>query len=132
MMIPREVAEVMAKWWGEKVSGKVVHDNGDKSFPSSFAGVLADSMATPITDEAKKIFVDALTEEIASGKKFVDCIGCDYHPDKILADAATKAGIKEFNFPWKTYMYVGHDPCANIVVTVREGYGSSPEDIYPV
>lgn len=132
MMISREVAEVMAKWWGEKVSGKIVHDNGDKSFHSSFAGALADSMATQITDEAKKIFIDALIEEIVSGEKFVNCIGCDYHPDKILADAAIKAGINEFNFPWKTYMYIGHDPCGNIIVTVREGYGSPPEDIYPV
>ena len=132
MMIPKEVAEVMAKWWGEKVSSKVIHDNGDRSFSSSIAGALADSMATQITDETKKIFIDSLTEEIVSGEKFVDCIGCDYHPDKILADAAIKAGIKEFNFPWKTYMYVGHDPCGSIIVTVREGYGSSPEDIYPV
>ena len=132
-VITKEVAEVMAKWWADKVTGKTVHDNGDNSFASMFAGALADDMVKQVTDVNKQKFIEALAKNIIEFPYMESsCIGCDYHPDRILSEAAKKAGISEFNFPWKTYMSVGCDPTGNFIITVREGYGAPPVDIYPI
>ena len=53
-------------------------------------------------------------------------LGVDYGPDKILAEAASSAGLK-MEFPYKTMMWV-HDE----YISVRYGYGADIVNHYPL
>lgn len=139
MEVTREMAHIMAAWWGEKISGHGArHDNGDhNNLASVFAGILADTM-TEYADESKiNKFVDILTEKILDevkekGRLSSWYLGCDYAPSEFLSEAAKEAGIKSDNFPWKTLMAIHENKDGETIVEVRNGYGASWEQIYPV
>lgn len=126
-----EMCNTAAKWWGNKIRGfGSRHDNGDREETGGLAGLLADLMNEPITDEItikfEKILEQKLIEEQKAGRKFL-WFGCDYSPDKILADSAKEAGVPLSNFPWKTRMHVEfEDEC----VLVADGYRAQWETIY--
>ena len=129
--IPKEVAEVTAKWWADKISGDVKFDNGDTSFGGLMCAAMAKTLVKSVTDEQKKTFVDKLTEIIL--KNQFDCVSVDYHPDGQLKEAAEAAGINENNFPWKTVTWMLYDKeTDSFRVVVREGYCADSQQIYPV
>lgn len=120
--ITEPVARIAAKWWGSKISGcGSRHDNGDISFGSIYAGMIADMCAEEANDEKVNRFIDFLAESIMgrnkeSGREIM--LDCDYNPCTMLRDCAEKAEINKNNFPWKTSMRISPDK-----IYVKEGYG---------
>lgn len=108
MNIPREAAVAMANWWGDCITSNTVHDNGDRSMTGIMSGLLADNLNEVVTEEMRRKFVEILIDkilELQSPHGNYE-LRCDYAPSYFLAEAAKKAGISSWNFPWKTSMQV--------------------------
>lgn len=122
------------KWWVDKLKAKPHHSNGDNSPASIFACALADMGADPLRDDQLKLFAEELTTQIGEYMAkyigmYVD-ISCDYGPGFLLRNAAQKAGIKDMNFPFKTYLSI-RKRGDEYVVGVRDGYGAPLEELAP-
>lgn len=129
--ITKEVAEVAAKWWADKICGDVKFDNGDDSMNGLFCMVMAKSLVKPVTEEQKNSFIENLAESIVKEQR--DLLDVDYHPDRLLSEAAQAAGISGNNFPWKTVMWIVEDEeTKEIKILVKAGYGAEQKQIYPV
>lgn len=127
-MFSKELIEAAVNWWSERVTGKYTHDNGDRSETSIFAGLLADCVIEPVSNQDMiKQYKESLTKHIlkASGNSNNLCLSCDYSPDYILATAAKEAGISLHNYPWKTSMILSEKE-----IKVSEGYGQPYWTIY--
>lgn len=120
----RETAIKAAKWWSGKLKCSS-HSNGDDSFASFMAGVMADHLADKesVSEEQLTMFETYLIDDIIKCDSII--LRCDYDPDIKLAEAAEKAGIDCMKFPWKTSMYIDHDK-----ISVCDGYGAAREVIY--
>ena len=127
--ITEPVARIAARWWGSKIEGHGSrHDNGDITFGSIYAGMLADMSTEEADDEKVNRFIDFLAESIVernkeSGREVT--LDCDYHPCTMLLDCAEKAEINKNNFPWKTSMRISPDK-----IVVSNGYGQPWEVIW--
>lgn len=102
-----------------------MHSNGDNSFTSVTACLLADMGRQNITpnqaDTFKKALAKRMAEYAESGMFNHFSIMCDYGPCRMLADAANEAGISTANFPFKTTMFLTEKDG----IMVRDGYGAS-------
>lgn len=118
-----------AKWWADQLRSPAKLDNGDESL----SGAMTFALATMLQESERKGLqndkIDAFEKELAimlqtKGDKFI--LGVDYHPDKILHDAGTAAGLDlgMTGLPWKTVMWID-----NNTVTVKCGYGAQIEEI---
>lgn len=115
----REIAMKAAAWWGNRLKGNIHHDNGSNDEGSIVAGMLADMMTEPLSDDTIEKFKKILVEKIlAENSEMVD-LYVDYHPDSLLAEAAMEAGIDEMSFPWKTGVRISSG-----TVRVSDGYGT--------
>jgi len=47
--IPNEAINAAAEWWTKRISGQTIHNNGDPTFGSVFAGMLAGLMVVKST-----------------------------------------------------------------------------------
>ena len=104
-IIPRKDALLAAKWWANKISRNPRHDNGANDMGNNLAGILADMMNEPVTEEQKEKFISALVERLIKVERpYQACMECDYAPNRILSESAKEAGISLNNFPWKTFM----------------------------
>lgn len=130
--------EAAVEWWAEQLAGPVVHDNGDIG-QSLFATGLAAGLPT-----LKAVQIETFKSELRKNLKahieavawkpedptfgaYGRSLGVDYHPDRLLADAAEAAGIGApmLRFPCKTMMWVNPGQ-----VEVAKGYGARPVTIY--
>lgn len=125
--INEDLVEAAAEWWRQKVTSMARHDNGDDSDASIVAMLLSDLNAEPVPDNKAQKFKAALASAIAEelGRNQYVHLDVDYHPCVILANAASEAGISEFNLPYKTYMTITESS-----VSVRDGYDALEEVIY--
>ncbi len=128
IVVPGNIAAA-AEWWSKAIYSPTF-DNGDKSRNGDMASLLATllSASDPVTKDQAEAFKLALTELLM--EKMQTCLSfsiyVDYHPDQILVDAATRAGIRNTRcFPWKTYMSINSDR-----VEVSAGYGKPYETIW--
>ena len=119
-----------AEWWTKRISGQTIHNNGDNSFGSVFAGMLADQMVKPASDAQLQKFKNSLvmriSEKVSQGVNIV-YLRCDYAPCRELIESAKSANIPLDNFPWKTDMRIEND-----LIEVSDGYGMPWVDIWPV
>ena len=120
----RETAIKAAKWWSDKLKSNS-HSNGDDSFASVMAGIMADYLADKncVSEEQYGTFETCLIDRIIEYDRIV--LSCDYGPDPELAEAAERAGIDRGKFPWKTSMYINNDE-----ISVSDGYRARREVIY--
>lgn len=120
----RETAIKAAKWWSGKLKSNS-HNNGNDSFASVMAGIMADYLADKnhVSEEQFAAFETHLIDRIIGYDRIV--LSCDYGPDHELAEAAEKAGIDCTRFPWKTSMYINNDE-----ISVSDGYRARREVIY--
>lgn len=133
-MTKTHAIKTAAKWWADKLGRREPHSNGDNSTRSVFACLLADSGTKAITDEQMVLF----TEELERGiQNYMDkyphrhtFIGCDYGPDRVLGEAADKAGINYLNFPFKTNLLI-EQIGDGYTVKVSDGYARGYETIQP-
>jgi hypothetical protein len=128
----QEMANAAAKWWADKLRNGCHFDNGDSSETGAVSMLLglmlADTLAEKRTPEQVDAFEVALAQSIAQLDVWQECMGfgVDYHPDRILSDAANAAGIVvDGALPWKTHMNFMDGKA-----TVREGYGALPQVIF--
>lgn len=121
------IAKYAAKWWADKIGGNTIHDNGDDTFGSVLAGLLADSMIKKPSAEQLESYRVLLAKEILKvlEKRGTMSLSCDYSPDGILIEAAKTSGIELSNYPWKTNMRIDDNK-----IRVSEGYGAPYELIY--
>lgn len=121
----KEAIEKAANWWAERILEDRPHSNGDNSFTSVTACLLADMGRKNITPDQADMFKKALAKrmaEYAESRMFNHfSIMCDYGPCGMLIDAANEAGISAANFPFKTTMFVTEKDG----IMVRDGYGAS-------
>lgn len=133
-MTKTHAIKTAAKWWTDKLKRREPHSNGDNSTSSVFACLLADSGTKAITDNQLVLF----TEELERGiQNYMDkypyrhtFIGCDYGPDRVLGEAADKAGINYLNFPFKTNLLI-EQIGDGYTVKVSDGYGRGYETVLP-
>lgn len=121
------IAKYAAKWWADKIGGNAIHDNGDDTFGSVLAGLLADSMIKKPSVEQLESYRALLAKEILKvlEKRGAMSLSCDYSPDGILIEAAKASGIELANYPWKTNMRIDDNK-----IRVSEGYGAPYALIY--
>lgn len=128
--ISNEAINAAAEWWAKRISGKVVHDNGDNSFGSIFAGMLADTGVKLLSDAQLQKFKNSLvmriSEKVSQGVTVV-YLRCDYAPCRELSEPAKDADIPLDNFPWKTDMRIEND-----LIEVSDGYGMPWVQVWPV
>lgn len=124
-----KLIETAVEWWVKKVTEKAHHDNGDNSKDSSLAMLLADLGAEPVSDAKAEIFRNVLVELIIDSLDRMGMVSLDvdYNPCTILVEAAEKAEISEFNFPYKTSMII-----TETEVNVYDGYAAPKQTIYTV
>lgn len=124
MILAKEAIEKAVNWWAEKILEDRPHSNGDDSFTSITACLLADMGRQNITsdqaDTFKKALAKRMTEYAESGRFNHFSIMSDYGPCGMLIDAANEAGISAANFPFKTTMFVTEKDG----IMVRDGYGA--------
>ena len=150
-MNKEQAINTAVKWWSNKLKSKQNHSNGDGSFASLFACAIADRGMESVSDDQLVIFENELKASIEAdidtymvGKHFNSVgLGCDYNPSVGLKIAAKKAGISEFNFPYKTYMRIeipynkGFDINSDIdtiddfKVLVSDGYAQPYQSLNP-
>jgi len=124
----QEQIDAACDWWADRIV-EARHDNGD---PSGFAGFLADvaTMSAPEpTHYQLATFKAALASNIlvAPGNGFGIHIGSDYHPDEVIANAMTVAGIDHIRCPWKSGMWIKSDG----TVEAKCGYRAQPVQLCP-
>lgn len=128
--IPDAAINAAAEWWMERISGQTIHDNGDSTFGSVFAGMLADQMVKPASDAQLQKFKNNLVMRLSTladqGRESI-WMDCDYAPDMTLSAAAADADIPRDNFPWKVCMHVEPE-----CVLVSDGYAMPWVRIWPV
>jgi len=128
--IPTEAINAAAEWWMKRISGKVKHDNGDNSFGSVFAGLMADDLVKPASDAQLQKFKNNLVMRLSTlagqGRERI-WVDCDYSPDMVLSAAAVDADIPRDNFPWKVSMDIDSNG-----VEVKDGYGEPWVKIWPI
>ena len=128
--ISNEAINAAAEWWTKRISGQVIHDNGDHSFGSIFAGLLADDGVRLATEgqlqKFKNSLVMRLSEYAGQGRSNI-WLDCDYAPSMTLSAAAVDAGIPRDNFPWKVSMHIEPE-----TVEVKDGYGMPWVKVWPI
>lgn len=122
----REIAKLAATWWGEAVSNPKF-DNGDNGSSTVLVKLLASANTNYINTEKKEKFIYQLSKDIENtlAKEQKVVLSVDYHPCKLLYDAAIYADIPNSNFPWKTIMWITKNK-----VSVCYGYKAPEEFLY--
>lgn len=116
-----------AEWWARAVQAPT-YDNGDRSGMTGMLMTLVAAHQPDAQPQQAASFAEVLAPRLQAdldrmasfdGDPYI-CVGVDYGPEKILADAARDAGISTSKFPWKTMMWIRPDH-----VTVSAGYGAA-------
>mgnify|MGYP001559346407 CR=1 FL=1 len=120
----QETSAAAAKWWADKLRGPVIHDNGERMQSAMMTALQPD---VPVPDEKIDEFDYFLGTALSETDYNHITVGVDYGPDRILSEAAEKAGINlEFRLPIKTMMWITPEK-----VSVSEGYRAPEVQIYP-
>jgi len=122
----QEIAKIAATWWADQIANPKF-DNGDSSFTGFMCNHLANKLVKPVAKDMREAFIEALSSAIVTnleGRRVLP-FGVDYGPDRILSDAAKKAGMPENNFPWKTMMWVSKNH-----VSAALGYAAQETILY--
>ena len=128
--VPKEVAQIVAKWWADKICGNVKFDNGDPSETGLLCMGLASMCVKEVTEEQRQKFIDTLSGMLEE-KDYI-YLGVDYAPGRLLREAAEQCGISENNFPWKTSTVSQRDFKAEgdvYLVYASHGYRAEPQVI---
>lgn len=128
-----EFNQVAAKWFADKLRNISPENfnNGDivNSFGRKTAELTANlALEHQFSEKQIKKFEEELANFIAFSvrEKGKLILTVDYAPDSNLNRIASKCGIKQNFFPWKTTMKITADK-----VTVKSGLISPIEIIYP-
>jgi len=121
--------EAAAKWWSEQIciAGQDMGAREPTEIMTKMLGIALQARCQPTKDEAevfRKALIEILTKH-AEERDHLWPLGCDYNPDRMLGDAATRAGINHGAFPWKTMMWITAD-----VVKASRGYQVAPAVIW--
>lgn len=130
-----EMLQAAAQWWADQLTnpkfdnlGSTRGRNAKETRINDFASMLATvSAAKSQVDQAQlDSFKEAIVDAVNSAEWFDGCLYVDYGPDRLLSEAAARAGIDRSRFPWKsgTWMRDGQ-------VTAACGYGAPREIIFP-
>jgi hypothetical protein len=122
------VLDQAAAWWRAQLTApeETKFNNGDAATSRAARGLSALLPASVASPAQLEQFERLLREGLAamlSGTRTKLCVGVDYGPDKVLAEAAAGAGLQNARFPWKTLMWLSVDP-ENTYVEVSCGYGA--------
>lgn len=131
----KEMLEAAAQWWADRLVnpkfdnlGSTRGQNAEETRVNDFASMLAmvNAERSQVNQERLDAFKQAVVEAVNSAEWFDGCLYVDYGPDRLLSEAAAKAGIDSSRFPWKsgTWMQDGQ-------VTAACGYGAPREIIFP-
>lgn len=126
--LTQEQIDKASAWWAEAVCAPRFQgeEPGHETTAMVFGSFLARAAVKHVSNHQKLQFRQEVARALAAAdRRAVYYVGCDYHPDPLLADAAKKAGIPETNFPWKTSMWLKEDGA----VMVQSGYRGETIDL---
>jgi len=121
-------------WWSEKAFATPMNqNNGDNSSAGGFAFLLMNMISRDaqqsVSKEQIKKFEDKLTELLTLEKRRNPSnslqLHVDYHPDRILAEACSFAGINPMVLPCKSGTYIDN---SNHVMAKYQ-YGGSYQEL---
>ncbi len=123
-----EAVEITVKWWSEKSFQTAINqNNGDDSPAGGIVFLLQNMLSTKVradtTPEMIAKFEANLTENLMSvenDSRYKTELSVDYHPNKMLSDACTHAGIDASVLPCKSSTSISE---SNEVYTYYQ-YGS--------
>jgi hypothetical protein len=121
----------VVKFWSEKSFRTPLNqNNGDNSENGEISFLLMNQVAltaqSNVTDEKIKAFEDKLTELLLKSEPHERAwLDVDYHPCKMLSDAAQYAGLDDGCFPCKSSTHIGRDNIAQ----AKYQYGSQMVDL---
>lgn len=126
------LSEHASEWWVKKLQAPVF-DNGATDQANIMAQLLAtlNHKAEPAEKvlKFKETLKGIITKSLSSDRNslYGMSFGVDYHPDRILAEALSKAGIEDNMscLPWKTNMSI-----LDGKIEARSGYGAPREVVY--
>lgn len=140
MSILAHESEAAAQWWADELRHGALLDNGDdntttlvsllivkQEIPEDQIVHFQEVLAGLIRERLGPSAQESLERGDPAFGSYGRIISVDYHPDRILSEAADIAGIPVSisTFPWKTMMHVSVGS-----VTVAHGYGAPFESIY--
>lgn len=142
-MTQEQAINTVVNWWSNKLKQKSPHSNGDSGAASVFGCFLADINMRNISEHQLSTFEKELYKEIKSEieNRLIESrwhslsVGCDYDPCRMLSDAAKKADISTWNFPYKTWMSISienDDLNDGFQVRVSDGYRAEWVSLSPV
>ena len=107
------IKDIACEYWLKMLGGHVTHDNGDYSRNNELAMIMADLCASKNkpTQEQLDIFKKEFHIELDKEIEKYGSLGrvdlyCDYGPGLVLHNAAEKAGIDDFCFPFKMGIFL--------------------------
>lgn len=127
-----EQIKIAVEWWAEQLKDPTFKTLSDQERraeplqPAAFSEVMAERSAKrhPVTAGQLETFKTALAGSIEADDLRGWVLSVGYSPGRVLAEAATTAGIDNSRFPIKTIMWLH-----NGGVRVSLGYGTSPEQL---
>lgn len=132
-MTKEQAINTAVNWWANKLKARTPHSNGDSGRASIFACFLADTGMKHVTDEQLDIFKKELRKRIEDKVGKVEVwLGCDYNPTTDLRESAEAAGISEFNFPYKTDLYIRQSSKDEYTVRIYDGYAAPSVELHPI
>lgn len=122
-------AHAAARWWAEQLANPTFRTTSREEDLADLPGSLAEAAwerdvlhtladRHPVTPEQLENFAKALEESILANTDPNLRLSVDYHPSRVLAEAARVAGIHQSRFPLKTCLWLNRDG----TVTARLGY----------
>ena len=120
-----ERVKVAAAWWRKQLEAPKF-DNG-VVLHGMMAALASGPRPTPEQLDRFEVELAVLLTKETEDYDYCS-VGCDYGPDRMLAEAAEKAGINvngPTTFPWKTMMWIDKEG-----VRVSAGYGAGIQEIF--
>lgn len=123
-----DAVKITVDWWIQKSFNETdTHDMGPDSDSAMFAQQLGNELAQMQRDKVQPEQIEMFREALTTGLMAIEdkppfsrICDVDYHPNHILSEAATAAGVDLSVFPWKTFTRIKSDN----TVEGRNGYGS--------
>ena len=117
-------------WWSDKSFNTIMNqNNGDNSEQGGLISIWMNTASmeaqNKLTPAKKLLFETKLAELLMTCDKYDRTLSVDYHPDKLLNDAAKYAGIDPACFPCKSCTRIDD----NNIATAKYQYGNPFKEI---
>jgi hypothetical protein len=131
MKINKIIADKASEKWAELLRNpkyKMTYEGSTQSekLTQAFTNMMVPQLPSNLTEDKLIVFQNKLSKLIRKCDDNYMHLSVDYHPDKLLSEAAAEADI-EMEWPCKTTMWLYKDK-----IELRAGYGSPIKTIFEI